>query len=393
MHIGIDYTAAAWQGAGIGRYTRDLVRAIVEAGPQHRYTMFFASGGIDKRSPYLDDLRALCHAHTNIRVVPIGLSPRRLTQFWQRLRAPLPVEVFTGKLDLVHAPDFVLPPTRARTLLTIHDLSFLVYPEFAARGMARYLSDAVPRSLKRANLVLADSKATASDLERLLNIDPAHVEVVYPGVAGHFRPMPAEACAEAKQRHNLPDNFLLFVSTLSPRKNLVRLIEAFGQVARDPAYPDLHLALAGQPGWLYEDVYAAIERQALSERIRLLDFVDDKDLPALYNLARICVYPSLYEGFGLPVLEALACGTPVVTGNNSSLPEVTGDAAVLVESTSIDAIAAGIRQVLGDHSVRERLRTAGPPQAATFTWQQAAQQVLRGYERAAHTTTGSAASR
>ena len=137
MHIGIDYTAAVWQGAGIGRYTRELTRAVIAQGSEHRYTLFYAAGGIGQSSPYLAELRQLCVANPAIRAVPIPIAPRRLTQIWQRLRLPMPIELFTGRLDVLHAPDFVLPPTRARTLLTIHDLSFLVHPELAAPGNRR----------------------------------------------------------------------------------------------------------------------------------------------------------------------------------------------------------------------------------------------------------------
>ena len=178
MHIGIDYTAAAWQGAGIGRYTRELIRAIVARGDSHRYTLFYAAGGLARDSVYLADLQQLCTTYANVRHVPIPLSPRRLTQLWQRLRVPLPVELFTGRIDLLHAPDFVLPPTRARTLVTIHDLSFLLHPECAEPSMVRYLTDAVPRGLRRANVILADSQATRIDLARLLGIAPARVELV-----------------------------------------------------------------------------------------------------------------------------------------------------------------------------------------------------------------------
>jgi glycosyltransferase involved in cell wall biosynthesis len=388
MHIGIDYTAAAWQGAGIGRYTRELIRAIVAQGEAHRYSLFYAAGGLAPDSPYIADLRRLCAAHANLRCVPIPLSPRRLTQFWQRLRVPLPVELFTGRLDILHAPDFVLPPTRARTIVTIHDLSFLVHPECAEPGMARYLTDAVPRGLRRANVILADSQATRNDLVRLLAIDPARVELVYPGVGPHFRPMAEEATAPVHRRLGLPDRFLLFVSTLEPRKNLVRLLEAFAQVIQaedadlQPSISDLHLVIAGRRGWLYEDIFAAIDRLQLRERVRLLDYVHDNDLPALYNLAAAFAYPSIYEGFGIPPLEALACGTPTVIADNSSLPEVVADAAVLVSAEDVGSIASGIARVVSDEGLRARLRAAGPAQARKFTWEQAAQRVLACYERA-----------
>jgi len=397
MHIGIDYTSAAWQGAGIGRYTRELVRAIIEQGALHRYTLFYAAGGIDRDSPYLADLRRLTDANADVCSAPIPFSPRRLAQIWQRLRAPLPVELFTGPLDLLHAPDFVLPPTRARTLLTIHDLSFMVHPECAEPSMVRYLTDVVPRGLKRADAILADSQATRRDLARLLSIDPARVELVYPGVGPRFRPMTPEEVEPVRCRLGLPDRFVLFVSTIEPRKNLVRLLEAFalleagdwrletrdGNPASSLQSPvsSLQLVIAGRRGWMYDDVFAAIDRLQLRQRVRLLDFVHDKDLPALYNLAAAFAYPSIYEGFGIPPLEALACGTPTVTADNSSLPEVVADAAVLVSAEDVGSIASGIARVMADEALRARLRAAGPERARQFTWGQAAKRVLACYER------------
>jgi glycosyltransferase involved in cell wall biosynthesis len=421
MRVGIDYTPAIWQGAGIGRYTRELIRAVIEQGREHEYTLFYAARGVERDNPYLGDLARLRAAHPNVRAAPIPFSPRRLTQLWQRLRVPLPVELFTGSLDLLHAPDFVLPPTRARTILTIHDLSFLVHPECAVPSMVRYLSDAVPRSLRRADAVLADSEATREDLARLLGTDPARVAVVYPGVAPRFRPMPPEETEPVRQRLGLPERFLLFVSTLEPRKNLVRLLEAFAQLderrttngerpmlaagsagpppaVRSPSLDsldlsELYLVIAGRRGWLYEDIFKAIERLRLGERVRVLDFLDDNDLPAVYNLACAFAYPSIYEGFGLPALEALACGTPVVTADNSSLPEVvgagraTGDpAALLVQAEDVAALVSALRRVVADQALRTRLHAAGPARARLFTWERAARQVLACYQQLAHKT-------
>jgi glycosyltransferase involved in cell wall biosynthesis len=271
--------------------------------------------------------------------------------------------------------------------LTIHDLSFLIYPQFAAPGMVRYLSSAVPRSLRRADAILSDSIATSQDLERLLHIDPARVTLVYPGVAPRFHPLPPQVIEPVRRRLGLPERFVLFLSTLEPRKNLVRLIEAFAQVLQitdpnlQPAVCNLQLVIGGRRGWLYEEIFAAIERLRLHDRVRILDFVDDKDLPALYNLAWVFAYPSIYEGFGLPALEALACGTPVLTANNSSLPEVVGDAALLVPAEDVAAITNGLAQLAADETLRVRLRLAGPPRARRYSWEQAAQQVLSCYRQ------------
>ncbi|WP_129630514.1 glycosyltransferase family 4 protein [Candidatus Oscillochloris fontis] len=376
MIIGVDYTAAAWQGAGIGRYTRELFAATIPRDHSLRYVLFYAARGLPAHSPYLRALADLCAANPNVQVRPIPISPRLLTILWQRLRLPLPVEHWVGKLDILHAPDFVLPPTRARALLTVHDLTFMVRPETADAGLRRYLEVAVPRSLRRADLVLADSQATRADLQRLLGVSPDRVRVLYPGVNPRFHPMPPEAVEPIRAQLGLPASFLLFVGTLEPRKNLVRLIEAFGALGAAGAYPDLHLVIAGRRGWLYKEIFATVTRLSLHERIRFLDFVDDAHLPAVYNLARAFIYPSLYEGFGLPVLEALACGTPVVTANTSSLPEVVGTAAILVDSHDPQAIAAGVQQALAHSS---ELRTAGPPQAASFRWETAAEHVIDIY--------------
>lgn len=384
MIIGIDYTAALHQGAGIGRYSRELVRAVIRAGQQHQYRLFYAAGELAPTSPHAGQLRQLVAEHPNVRAIPIPLSPRRLTQIWQRLRAPLPVELFTGRVDILHAPDFVLPPTRARTLLTVHDLSFLVHPELTVPSMVRYLSSAVPRSVRRANHILADSEATKRDLVRLLHADPSRTSVVYPGLSSGFGPVTPELAAHVRAKLKLPERFLVFVSTFSPRKNVVRLIEAFAALTQNNAIaPDVALVLSGQRGWMDEQIFEAIEHANLGDRLRWVRFLDDADLPAVYNLATATVYPSLYEGFGLPALEALACGSPVVTANNSSLPEVVGEAAVLIEATSVASIASGIERVLNDGALREQLRVAGFQQARHFTWEAAAQQVLACYSRIA----------
>ncbi len=378
MIVGIDYTAAAWQGAGIGRLAREQFRATLALGGPLRYVLFYAASGLRPDSPYLSDLQQLCATYPNVRAVPIPFAPALLTRLWQRLRLPLFVEFFTGKLDLVHAPDFVLPPTFARTLVTVHDLTFLLYPQYFKASLHRYLTKAVPRSLRRADLVLADSEATRTDLIRLLKVAPERVIVAYPGIAPVFRPLETAELEAARQRLNLPPNFLLFVGTLEPRKNLVRLLEAFNLLEDrfTEGSESLKLVLAGRKGWLYDDIFTTVARLKLESRVIFLDFVADNDLPVLYNLAKAFVYPSLYEGFGLPVAEALACGTPVVTAAVASLPEVAGDAAILVNPQESAAIAAGIAQALAQ---KTQLKALGPRQAQRFTWEQSAKTVLKCY--------------
>jgi glycosyltransferase involved in cell wall biosynthesis len=387
--IGIDYTAAAWQGAGIGRYTRELVRAAVAQDNRHNFRLFYAAGGLPANSPYVADLRRLCADHPHVRAAPIPLTPQVLTRLWQRLRLPLPVELLVGRIDIVHAPDFVLPPTRARTLLTVHDLSFLIGPQWCDPGLRRYLARAVPRSLRRANMVVADSYATRDDLVRLLGADPQRVAVIHLGVDARFRPLPTAALEETRQRLGLPERFIFFVGTLEPRKNLVRLIEAFHLLSAERSCKDdRQLVIAGRKGWLYDEIFATVERLGLQGRVRFLDFLNDSDLPVVYNLAQLVAYVPLYEGFGLPALEALACGAPVVASAVSSLPEVVGaaqPAAVLVDPYDSAAIAAGMQQALCDEQLASRMRAAGPQQARAFTWERAARELLACYEKLVNT--------
>ncbi|MFQ3630964.1 glycosyltransferase family 4 protein, partial [Roseiflexus sp.] len=258
----------------------------------------------------------------------------------------------------------------------------MVHPECAVPGVAAFLRDAVPRALQRADVIVADSESTRRDLHRLLNIAPERVSVVYPAVDERFRPLPPDVCEPVRQRLRLPSRFVLFVGTIEPRKNLVRLLEAFARI--DPTtLPDgsgrLFLVIAGRRGWMYQPVFEAIERLSLRDRVQVLDFVADSDLPIVYNLAQVFVYPSIYEGFGLPPLEALACGTPVVTSDNSSLPEVVGNAALLAPADDIDALSDRIARLLSDGALRDRLRQAGLEQAQRFRWEASARQIIEHY--------------
>lgn len=375
MRIGIDYTAAARQGGGIGRYTRELVAALLQLESAHRYVVFAAAGGL---GDWKAGLRALSIPGPAPRFRALPLSDEWAARLWHRLRLPIPVEVVTGPLDLFYSPDFVLPPTmpRVRTLLTVHDLSFLRCPEAFTPSLRRYLERAVPRSVARADRVLADSQATRADLIALLGATPDKVEVLYSGVDARFGPV-----AEPGERERLQARYgiggrpyILSVGTLQPRKNYGRLIRAFGWL---PAQ-EVILVIAGGRGWLYDDVLAEAKR--LGERVRVLGFVADADLPALYRGAALFVFPSLYEGFGLPVLEAMACGVPVVCSNASSLPEVAGDAALLVDPLDVDALEGAMARALEDQRLRQEMIARGRTQAARFTWEQAARQLAAAFD-------------
>ncbi|HIE39142.1 MAG TPA: glycosyltransferase family 1 protein [Anaerolineales bacterium] len=372
MRIGIDYTAAVRQRAGIGRYTRGLVGALLTLPSPHHYTLFAATGGL--RSA-ISNLQGLQSATCDLRTVP--LSDEWLARLWHRLRLPIPIEAIVGRVDLFYSPDFILPPILpdVRTLLTVHDLSFLHYPDHFVPKLVRYLSRAVPRSIARARRVLADSEATRTDLIQFLGVPPESVEVLYSGVDPRFRPEPEPGERERLQsRYGVGErSYVLSVGTLQPRKNYVRLIRAFARLRLAPLCPET-LVIAGGRGWLYQEIYAEAEKHP--DRVRILGFVDEADLPALYREAALFVFPSFYEGFGLPVLEAMACGVPVVCSNASSLPEVAGAAALLVDPHDEEGLTEAMERALADEGLREEMVARGLEQAARFTWERAARQLL-----------------
>ena len=369
MHITIDYTSALRQTAGIGRYTRGLVAALAQIDQENEYTLFCAGQAPENQS-----------WPENFSVRVSHVPARWLTAGWHRFGIPVPAERVAGTCDVFHSPDFTLPPLReARGVVTVHDLSFLKLPECADPGLRSYLSRAVPRGVAQAARVLADSENTKHDLVELLNVTPDKVSVVPAGVESSFRPIRDTAkLADVRTRYNLPDWFILSVGTIEPRKNLSRLISAYGQLRRQTGLPH-SLVIAGKKGWLYQGIFEQVAREGLSEHVQFPGFVADADLPALYTLADLLAFPSLYEGFGLPPLEAMACGTPVVASNSSSLPEAVGTAALLVDAEDVDGLAEAIARVLCDANLRARLSDMGRAQAVRFTWDGAARRLLDAY--------------
>jgi len=387
MRIGIDITSAVRQGAGIGRFTRELIRAYLALDLPHEHVLFAATGGLPRSTtePRLTYITQSAQArHLKVRICNSRvLSDDWLHRLWHRARLPVPIEALIGRVDLFHEPDFVLPPTllRTPTVLTVHDLTFIRDAESALPKLRRYLNRVVPRSVARATLVLADSLATQGDLVELFGTSPDKITTMYGGVDGRFAPVRDQVHLTAiRAKYNIgPEPFILGLGTLQPRKNYRRLVQAFSELG--PSTSGLRLVIAGGKGWLYDSIFSEVQRLGLKGRVLFPGFVDDDDLPALYSAAELLAYPSLYEGFGLPVLEAMACGTPVVTSNTSSLVEVGGDAALLVEPADVDAIADAIRRILTDADLRQALVARGLEQARRFTWEKAALQLKGVYER------------
>ncbi len=303
-----------------------------------------------------------------------------MSRLWHRLKVPLPAEWLAGRCDLYHSPDFTLPPlARARGLVTVHDLSFLTMPECAPPTLREYLQRVVPASVARAHHVLADSSNTRDDLVALLKVSPEKISVVPGGVEDRFRPIEdVDALEAVRSRYGLPSEFLLSVGTLEPRKNYPALISAYADLRRRTGLPH-RLVIAGREGWMYEPIYERVEQEDVGADVQFVGYVADEDLPALYNLADLFVYPSLYEGFGLPPLEAMACGIPVVCSNTSSLPETVGDAAITVAPTDVNSLSQAMEVGLFDFGRRAQAIERGRAQADKFGWAAAAEKLAAAY--------------
>ena len=377
MKLVIDYTAAVRQTAGIGRIIRGQIETLAQNNPGYDLSLFVA-GTVD------DDQRA--NAPLPLYTFP-AVSERNLTRIWRRLNFPFPrIEWLTGgAIDLFHATDFVLTPVTARRkLLTVHDLAFVHYPEAAMPSLQRYLNVVVPRSIRQADHLIADSRHTAQDLQALWPTLAGRISVVQ-GAVDHsfFRRVSDPQQLQATRRKYGIDRrpFLLALSTLQPRKNFPRLIRAF-HAAREEADLPHQLVIGGKKGWLFKEIFATAQELGLQRDVLFPGFVDDSDLPALYSAAQFFAYPSLYEGFGLPILESLACGTPALTAGNSCLPEAGGDGALYVDAESVESIADGIIRLATQPALRTRLAAAGAAHARAFTWRRSVRQLLDAYERA-----------
>ncbi len=365
MQIAIDASRTTRrQRTGTENYALQLLRHLlaVENNPHH-FTLYFR----DEPSPGLFQPAP----NWSARVIP---WPR----MWTHLR--FAAELWRKRPAVTFVPAHTLPrffPGKA--VVTVHDLGYLHFPDAHPDKERRYLDWSTAFSARRSTLILADSQATADDLSQHYTIPADKIRVVYPGYDEELAPITdPDVLAAARAKYALPERYLFFLGTLQPRKNIARLVQGFAQWRSQSEEQDVHLVLGGQAGWLYQEAWTADV-----ENVILTGYVADEDVAALYSGALALVFPSLYEGFGFPVLEAMRCDTPVLCANTSSLPELAGDAAVLVDPEDVEAIANGIGQLVSNAELRRQLVKKGRIQSEKFTWAQAAQQTLAVLEEAA----------
>lgn len=370
MTIYFDISAAVHRRAGLGRYAESLARALLPLLGDELAFFYNREAGIEP----LEGLAGVPAATVNL-----GYKPWRML-VWLGQLGRVGFNRLAPGATLFHATEHLLPPLRGvPTVLTVHDLIFRRYPAHHKRLNRWYLNATMPLFCRRADAIIAVSEQSKRDVIEAYGIPPEKISVIYEAADPRFRPQPPEAVAAARARYGLPERYVLFVSTIEPRKNLSRLLAAFER-AHAAGLADA-LVIVGKRGWLFDAFFADLERSPAKDAVIFPGFVPDADLPAVYAGAQALAFPSEFEGFGLPVLEAMACGAPVVCSNTSSLPEVAGDAALLVDPLDVDALAAALARVLQDPALREQMRARGLAQAARFSWERAARETLAVYRR------------
>jgi len=369
LHIAIDAHSVGTGLAGVETYITNLIEALAASGEANRYTLYVTKGRggqrFNGRWPHVAVRRTLPH-----------------TPFL-RIPVTFPVELRRHPADLLHV-QFTAPPfAPCPVVATIHDLSFEHLPETFKRRSWMQLRLTVRRTARMAAHIITSSEYSRRDLIETYNIAPERITVTLAAAAPHFRPAAPAEVSDVRRRYGIGGDYVLAVGSIQPRKNLVRLVRAYSDLRRRRSHDKLpQLVLVGKRAWLYGETLRAVEQSGVSSNVIFTGYVPESDLPALYTGALCFVYPSYFEGFGLPPLEAMQCGAAVVAGNRTSLPEVVGDAGLLVDPFDEDAIGAAIATLIDDGELRARLGARAQARAALFSWAETARRTLQVYEQA-----------
>lgn len=412
MNIGIDIRVLAkGKRTGVEEYTINFLSHLLTLDKSNKYRLFYSGFRKPKLNyPWLKS--------RNIKIKKIRIPNRILDFFLKFLKFPK-IDRILGGVDIFLSPHFLITPLFQKTkrILIFYDLSFVHFPEFFSKSKLFWHKFVSPKKqAQRADLIISISESTKKDLIETYDVGPEKIEVIYPGVDNRFRPMDKNSpeFINIKNKYGLPasfaslrsgsaggpDNFILYFGTIEPRKNILGIIRAFEQLKKTHGnqqgdvqwkgfegialgrekksfdFSNFKLVIAGIKGWLYGEVFKAAENSEFSKDILFTGFVEEEDKPYLYNLAEIFVYPSFFEGFGLPPLEAMACGVPVIVSNKSSLPEVVGDAAIAIDPTRIEELVFSIKNILEDKNLKERLINRGLERIKNFKWEKAVKKFM-----------------
>ena len=368
MIIGIDATPLPQRPVGAGHYIIQLIRALARQAGDEQLVVFCQRSGVPllgvSESPRL-----------RLVTLPDKSPPMRL--LWEQVIFPSLANHY--RLDLLHSLHYTMPLAYpGRRVVTLHDMTFFLFPHLHTLPKRYFFRFFIRTSSRRADALIADSESTRQDAIRLAGTPPEKIFTAQLGVTPEFRQVRDQIpLQQVRQKYQLPEHFLLYVGLLEPRKNLPTLLQAYAAIADQ--LPGHRLVIAGRKGWMFEEVLRQVEQSNLAEKIHFTGYVEQSDLPLVYNMADVFIYPSIYEGFGLPVLEAMACGTPVITSSVSSMPEIVGDAGVLLSPDDPRALAGAMLHLVNDPAERQRLSHRGLERAAAFTWERTAAQTIAVY--------------
>jgi glycosyltransferase involved in cell wall biosynthesis len=368
MRIGFDATALPPQPVGAGRYIIRLVRSLAALRMEHELVVFVQAN----RRPLIDT-PALENVHW-VETPAIGPAPRLV---WEQVALPRLARHFA--IDLLHSPHYTRPfHLPCASVVTFHDMTFFLYPHLHTRAKRLLFPWMMRMSARRAHAIIADSESTRRDAMKILHLPAGKITTVTLGIGQEFRRITDAALLEdCRRRYELPPTFFLYVGLVEPRKNLPLLLAAYARLVQQDDPPPL--VVVGRMGWMVEDVFRQIESLHLQDRVQFTGYIPDQDLPLVYNLAQCLLYPSQYEGFGFPPLEAMACGAPVITTAVSAMQDQVGEAGLLVPPQDEQALTEAMRQLLHDRALRDELSIRGQRQAKKFSWEQTALQTLQIY--------------
>lgn len=375
MKISLELQSCLKNKSGIGIYTYELTKRL------QQYKDIEFNGHIFNfinRNDISKDLEGIDIEKNICLLFPYGV--------YRRIWHYIPIKynwLFRDNADIYHFFNFIVPPRiKGKVITTIHDMTYELYPETMDKRNLKRIKDDIQYSVDRSDKIITVSESSKNDIIKFLNVDESKIEIVYNGVDYEkFNKYYTEDIKLiVRNKYNLPQNYILYMGTLEPRKNIDSIIEAFALIKKQEDFDNIKLVIAGKKGWLFEDIFNLVDKLNLKDHVIFTDYVDETDKPIIYNMAKLFVFPSLYEGFGIPVLEAMASSVPVITSNMSSLPEVAGDAAILVNPKDIEDIAKNMIKILSDDDLKNELVRKGYIQAQKFTWEASAEKLYNIYK-------------
>ena len=372
MKIGFDISAQSLPRSGMGQYQYHLLKHLLEIDQKNFYHLYAFNFRNRKR------FKEIKFPAKNYKIQILPIPQRLIILWWMMMRRPL-FNRLIKKCDVYHLSEICIPPVKkAKTVAFIHDLTTILFPQHHKKSNI-FLHSRRFKAIRKVDAILTNSESTKKDIVEHLKIKPDKIFVTHLGADERFRLMKESEVIPVLKKYKLKKPYILFVGTLEPRKNVKTLIQAFNQLKQSHRIPH-QFVLAGQKGWLYKSIFKAIESSPYKSDIQYTDYVKDTDLPALMNGAEVFVYPSFYEGFGLPVLEAMQCGVPVITSNISSMPEVGGGASLYINPESADELAEKIYSVINNPDFQKELSKKGIERAKQFSWEKCARKTLKAYE-------------